>query len=156
MPVAPRKAGLLQAGGLLRKVAGRGLGGSSSGSGACRFPPALLAQGLAMGGGVSQDSGDPTEGERIWAMPCTDGTNITQQAHEGWPYNPAAAEFLIAKLNYCKLSDNFQIHGINMEMFWQCFHHFPDSSGSEYKHVPKTGKFHNSGFPRTPWTSAQV
>lgn len=89
------------------------------------------------------------------------GKCIMQQAHVGQPYNTAAAGFLIIKLNYCELSDNFKIHRINMKMFWQRFHQFssPFPRWSRLKiqiHPQNRGKFPNSGSPCTLWMSAQA
>ena len=142
MLVAPRKTGLLQAGGLLREVAGRGPGGSSSGRGACRSPPRCPSprDGLREGG-LTGHRGPHRRREKIWVMPCTG--------------------FLIIKLNYCELSDNFKISGINVKTLWQRFHQFFSPFPGRFRlkiqtHPQNRGKFPNSGSPCTPWTSAQA
>lgn len=71
IPGAPRKAGLSQVGGLLRKVIG---GGST------QVPP-VPHPGAPVGWG---SHGDPAEG-RTRVMLRTDGANVRQQAWVGQP-----------------------------------------------------------------------
>lgn len=89
------------------------------------------------------------------------GPGQAQQAHMGRPYSPAAAGFLIIKLNYRELSGNFRIRGINVKAPWQRFHPFPSPfarwlSLPIRRHPPKWGTFPNSGSPCTPRTPAQA